>query len=276
MKKVLLLLFVGLFAVVLVACGDEGEGSDESATSTIKVGATSVPHAQILEEAKPLLTDKGIELVIEEYQDYVLPNKDLSSGDLDANYFQHIPYLESQVEDFEYDFVNLGGIHVEPMAVYSKNIKSVEDISKGTEVIISRSVPDHGRILALFESEGLITLDENVKKAEATINDIVENELDLTFSPDVDPAVLPEMYEREEDALVVINTNYAIEAGLSPVDDSLFIEGGESPYVNVIAVRSEDEKDEALLTLVDVLQSEEIQNFITEKYNGEVVPVGAE
>ncbi|MCT2535926.1 MetQ/NlpA family ABC transporter substrate-binding protein [Aquibacillus koreensis] len=300
MKKLLSLLLVAFLVLVLAACGtadDENNTSagdtDENATETegteatdenteaeetveIKVGATSVPHAEVLDEAKELLAAEGIELVIEEYQDYILPNQDLSNGELDANYFQHIPYLESQIAEFEYDFVNLGGIHVEPMGVYSTNITSVEDIPEGTEVIISRSVPDHGRILALFESQGLIKLDESVNKAEATIDDIVENELNLEFSPDVDAAVLPEMYEREEDALVAINTNYAIEAGLSPLDDSLFVEGADSPYVNVIAVRSEDENNEALLKLVEVLQSEEIQNFISETYNGEVVAVGGE
>ncbi|WP_182201551.1 MetQ/NlpA family ABC transporter substrate-binding protein [Paraliobacillus salinarum] len=278
MRKVLLLLFVGLFALVLAACSSEdekqsAEGGDE--TTAIKVGATSIPHAEVLEQAKPLLKEKGIELEIAEYQDYILPNEDLSNGELDANYFQHIPYFESQVADFDYDFVNLGGIHIEPMAVYSKSINSVDDIPEGTEVIISRSVPDHGRILALFEAEGLIKLDESVNKASATVEDIVENPLDLTFSPDVDAAVLPEMYEREEDALVAINTNYAIEAGLSPVDDSLFVEGSESPYVNIIAVRAEDENNEALLALVEVLQTEEIKNFINETYSGEVVPVDA-
>lgn len=279
MRKVLLLLFVGLFALVLAACSSEdekqsAEGGDE--TTAIKVGATSIPHAEVLEQAKPLLKEKGIELEIAEYQDYILPNKDLSEGEIDANYFQHIPYFESQVTDFDYDFVNLGGIHIEPMAVYSKSVTSVDDIPEGTEVIISRSVPDHGRILALFEAQGLIKLDESVNKASATVEDIVENPLDLTFSPDVDAAVLPEMYEREEDALVAINTNYAIEAGLSPVDDSLFVEGSESPYVNIIAARAEDENNEALLALVEVLQTDEIKNFINETYSGEVVPVDAE
>ncbi|CQR46541.1 Methionine-binding lipoprotein MetQ precursor [Paraliobacillus sp. PM-2] len=278
MKKVLLLLFIGFFAVVLAACGTEDSDSaaEGEGNTTIKVGATSVPHAEVLEQAKPLLAEKDIDLIISEYQDFILPNEDLSNGELDANYFQHIPYFESQVEDFDYDFVNLGGIHIEPMAVYSKNITSVDAIPEGTEVIISRSVPDHGRILALFEAQGLIKLDENVNKAKATIDDIVENPLDLTFSADVDAAVLPEMYEREEDALVAINTNYAIEAGLSPIDDSLFVEGSDSPYVNIVAARAEDENNEALLALVEVLQSDVIKNFITETYNGEVVPVNAQ
>ncbi|MDC3417887.1 MetQ/NlpA family ABC transporter substrate-binding protein [Aquibacillus salsiterrae] len=296
MKKIVGFLFAVLFIAVLAACGtaeeeegqeldnnagteenssDTAEGTDEpEELVTIKVGASSTPHAEILEEAKPMLKEQGVDLVIEEYQDYILPNEDLANGDLDANYFQHIPYLEDQMEEFGYDFVSLGGIHVEPMAVYSKNITSVDDIPEGAEVIISRSVPDHGRILALFEAQGLIKLDEEVNKASATVDDIVENPLNLTFSPDADAAFLPEMYEQEGDALVAINTNYAIEAGLSPIEDSLFVEGADSPYVNVIAARAEDEDNEALQKLVQVLQSEAIQNFITETYNGEVVPVG--
>ncbi len=283
MKK-FMTLFAVLFVLVLAACGTSTDkdtdkkdtAGDKEATKeekVIKIGASSVPHAEILEEAKPLLKEKGIDLEIETYQDYILPNEDLSNGTLDANFFQHIPYLEDQIATANYKFDHIGGIHIEPMGVYSKNIKSIDDIKKGTEVILSRSVSDHGRILELFETNGLIKLDEKAKKSEATVKDIVENKLDLTFSADVDPALLPEMYDKEADALVAINTNYAIEAGLKPLDDALFIEGDKSPYVNVIVVRSEDKDNKELNELVDVLHSEEIQNFIKEKYKGAVVPV---
>ena len=281
--KRLLTLFSILVVLVLAACGgssneestDEnaGEGVDTTEEVTITVGASSVPHAEILEEAKPLLEEKGIILEIEPYEDYVLPNDDLAEGTLDANYFQHIPYLEQTVADTGYDLTHIGGIHIEPMGVYSKGIEDVDSIPEGTEVILSNSVSDHGRILGLFQSQGLIKLDESVDVAAATIDDIVENPLDLKFSPDYDPAFLPEIYETEENALVVINTNFAIGAGLNPLEDSLFIEGEDSQYVNVIAVRSEDKDREELKTLVEVLQSEEIQNFIIENYEGAVVPV---
>lgn len=281
--KRLLTLFSILVVLVLAACGgssneestDEnaGEGADTTEEVTITVGASSVPHAEILEEAKPLLEEKGIILEIEPYEDYVLPNDDLAEGTLDANYFQHIPYLEQTVADTGYDLTHIGGIHIEPMGVYSKGIEDVDSIPERTEVILSNSVSDHGRILGLFQSQGLIKLDESVDVAAATIDDIVENPLDLKFSPDYDPAFLPEIYETEENALVVINTNFAISAGLNPLEDSLFIEGEDSPYVNVIAVRSEDKDREELKTLVEVLQSEEIQNFIIENYEGAVVPV---
>ncbi|WP_026569558.1 MULTISPECIES: MetQ/NlpA family ABC transporter substrate-binding protein [Sediminibacillus] len=280
MKKYLFLLLTAAVLAVLAACGSSDEdnssdggtsgGGDES--TEIKVGASSTPHAEILEEAKPLLEEQGVTLTISEYQDYVLPNQDLEDGEIDANYFQHKPYLKDQINQFGYDFVSLGGVHVEPMGVYSKNISSIDEIPDGTEVIISRSVADHGRILSLFEANGLIKLDENVDKAAATTDDIVENPKNLTFSPDVDAATLPEMYESEEDALVAINTNYALEAGLVPTEDAIFVEDEDSPYVNQVVVRSEDKDNEALNTLVEVLQSEEIQNFISENYDGAIVP----
>ncbi len=293
MKKLSLFLLTILLAVVLVACGssndeeekETGDNDTEEQQATnnedadeevelveLIVGASNVPHAEILEEAAPLLKEKGIDLVIETYQDYVFPNEDLDSGTLDANFYQHIPYFENQIEEIGYDFVNLGAIHLEPMGIYSKNINSVDDISEGTVVIISRSISDHGRILSLLENEGLIKLDETVDPVSATVNDIVENPLNLEFDDSVDPGFLPEFYEREVDALVAINTNYALEADLVPTEDALILETSESPYVNIVAARSEDKDNEQLKALVEVLQSEEIQTLILEKYEGSVLP----
>ncbi len=296
MKKLLLVLLGITLIVTLAACGsseeEDSNGSEEESTeeaessseggeeaaeseepTEIVVGASSVPHAEVLEEAKPLLEEEGINLTIETYQEYVLPNEDLDNGTLDANYFQHIPYFELQLEDFGYDFVNLGGIHIEPLGVYSKTIESVDDIEEGTVFIMSRSVADHGRVLTLLEQNDLITLDESVNKDSATLDDITENPLNLEFDTSIEPALLPEFYEREEEALVAINTNYAIEGGLVPTEDSLIIEESDSPYVNIVAARAEDEENEALQTLVDVLRSDEIKTFIEEEYNGAVVPV---
>ncbi|WP_404454025.1 MetQ/NlpA family ABC transporter substrate-binding protein [Virgibacillus necropolis] len=271
MKKFLAFISV-LVVLTLAACGGNEEKNSDS-DSEITVGASSVPHAQILEEAKPILKEKGITLNIEEYQDYVLPNQDLASGDLDANYFQHIPYLQNQKEELGYDFTHIGGIHIEPIGIYSKTIKSVKDIPEGTEVIMSRSVADHGRVLSLLEKEGLIKLSDEVNKVEATVDDIVKNPKNLKFSADIDAAFLPDMYKSEEEALVAINTNYAIGAELNPLEDALILEGEESPYVNVIAVKKDNKDNKALHTLVDVLHSEEIQNFILEEFEGAVVPV---
>lgn len=286
MKKLLVLLSA-LFVFTLAACGG-GSTTNETAETeidgnetediqteevTIKVGASSVPHAEILEKAQPILAEEGITLEIEQYEEYVLPNDDLASGLLDANYFQHIPYLEQTVADTGYDLTHIGGIHIEPMGVYSKSITSIDDIEDGTEVILSNSVSDHGRILNLFATNGLITLADDVEIDKAQLDDIVENPKNLKFSPNYEPAFLPEIYETEDDVLVVINTNFAIQAGLDPKEDSIFIENDDSPYVNVIAVRTEDKNNEALHRLVEVLHSEEIQSFIVEKYEGAVVPV---
>ncbi|NBJ71130.1 MULTISPECIES: MetQ/NlpA family ABC transporter substrate-binding protein [Clostridia] len=270
-KYILSILFLISLGSVLAACGGDDKAADDN---KIIVGASSVPHAEILEEAKPLLEKEGITLEISEYQDYVLPNDDLDRGEINANYFQHIPFLEQTISDTGYELDYIAGIHIEPIGVYSKGIASIDDIPEGTEVIMSNSVPDHGRILTLFEEQGLIKLDTGVDKAKATIDDIAENPKNLKFSPEYEAATLPEYYEREENALVAINTNYAIDAGLKPTKDGLFIEDEDSPYVNVLAVKKEDKDDEALIKLAEVLQSEEIQSFMEEKYDGAVVPVG--
>ncbi|MFC0478281.1 MetQ/NlpA family ABC transporter substrate-binding protein [Robertmurraya beringensis] len=280
MKKFLSLFLSLAVALVLAACGtakeDEsnaGEGEETAETTELVVGASNVPHAEILEEAKSLLAEKGIELKIETFQDYILPNQALESGDLDANYFQHIPYLESQMAEHGYDFANAGGIHIEPMGVYSKKYKSLEELPEGAHIIMSSSVADHGRILTMLEKEGLITLKEGVNNVEATVEDIAENPKNLHFDTEYEASLLPQIFNNDEGDAVLINSNYAIDAGLNPIEDSIAIEDKESPYVNVIAVRKGDENSEAIKALVEVLHSQEIQDFILEKYEGAVVPV---
>lgn len=280
MKKFLSLFLSLAVALVLAACGtandDEsngGEGEEAAETTELVVGASNVPHAEILEEAKSLLEEKGIELKIETFQDYILPNQALESGDLDANYFQHIPYLESQMAEHGYDFANAGGIHIEPMGVYSKKYESLDDLPEGAHIIMSSSVADHGRILTMLEKEGLITLKAGINNVEATVEDIAENPKNLHFDTEYEASLLPQIYNNDEGDAVLINSNYAIDAGLNPIEDSIAIEDKESPYVNVIAVRKDDENSEAIKALVEVLHSKEIQDFILEKYKGAVVPV---
>ena len=273
MKKALLVILSAVFMVFLAACGSSDSGSGDEETTTIKVGASSTPHAEILEEAKPLLEKEGVDLEIEEYQDYVLPNDDLANGDLDANYFQHIPYLETSNADTGYDLISLGGVHLEPMGVYSKNIKKIDDIKDGTEVLMGRNVAEQGRVLSIFQEEGLIKIKDGVEPVDATFDDIAENPKNLKFSMEVDPAFLPDSYESEEDALVVINTNYALQANLKPSEDALILEGTDSPYANIVAARAEDKDNEALQKLMDVLHSDEIKQFIEEKYDGSILPV---
>ncbi len=283
MKKWLSVLFTLGLVLLLAACGGGEEKNDSAAndtdadkkeTTTLVVGATNVPHAEILEEAKPLLEEKGIELEIETFQDYVLPNQALESKDLDANFFQHIQYLEGQIKDHNYDFVSAGAIHIEPIGIYSKRHQSVEDVPNNATVILSNSVADHGRVLALLEKEGLITLKEGVDKATATIEDIAENKKNLEFDPNYEPKLLPEIYNNDEGDIVIINSNYAMEYGLNPSEDSIAIESSENnPYVNIVAVRKEDENKESIKALIEVLHSQEIQDFINEKYKGAVIPV---
>ncbi|MCG7345427.1 MetQ/NlpA family ABC transporter substrate-binding protein [Sporosarcina sp. ACRSL] len=281
MKKVLSALLLTVLVLALAACGtkDKDEGTGNNATGNngeltkLVVGASNTPHAVILEEVKPLLKEKGVDLEIETYQDYILPNKDLESGLLDANYFQTIPYLESQMADFGYDFVNAGGIHIEPMGVYSKKYKSLDELPDGATILMSNSVSDHGRVLEMLEKEGLITLDESVDKVKAELSDIVDNPKNLKFEPDYEAALLPTLYNNNEGDAVLINSNYAIDAGLNPLEDSIAIEESDSPYVNVIAVRSGDENSDAIKALVEVLTSDEIQEFILKEWSGSVVPV---
>ncbi|WP_442595998.1 MetQ/NlpA family ABC transporter substrate-binding protein [Neobacillus sp. D3-1R] len=279
MKKWLSVLLSLAMALVLAACGtseektEGGNAGKEDGLKKLVVGASNVPHAEILEEAKPLLKDKGIDLEITTFQDYVLPNQALESGELDANYFQHIPYLNAQIKENGYDFVNAGGIHIEPIGVYSKKYKSLDELPEGAHIIVSNSVADHGRILTMLENKGLIKLKEGVEKTEATVDDIVENPKKLNFDAEYEASLLPQIYNNGEGDAVLINSNYAIDAGLNPLEDSIAIEESDSPYVNVIAVRKGDENKEEIKTLVEVLRSKEIQDFILEKYKGAVVPV---
>lgn len=277
-KKVLASTLLSASVLALAACGTDDEGTktgstDNEESSTLVVGASNTPHAIILEQVEPILEKQGIDLEIEPYQDYVLPNQDLESGDIDANYFQHIPYFEGQIKDFGYDFANAGGIHIEPIGIYSKKYKSLSELPEGATILLSNSVADHGRMLSLLEQEGLIKLKEGIDKTEAEISDIAENPKNFKFDAETEASLLYQMYENEEGDAVLINSNYAIDNGLNPLEDAIAIENSDSPYVNIIAVRAGDENDKKIKALVEALRSEEIQEFILEKWGGSVVPV---
>ena len=275
MKKIVSFALILVLSFALAACGTGGsdKGGDGKDSVELVVGASNVPHAEILEKAQPLLKEKGIDLKIETFQDYVLPNKALEQTDLDANYFQHIPYLEAQIAENGYDFVNAGGIHIEPIGIYSQKYKSLDELPNGAEIIMSSSVADHGRALSLLEAQGLLTLKEGIDKTTATVKDITDNPKKITFKTDIEAALLPQVYNNKEGDAVMINSNYAIDADLNPLKDSIAIEDENSPYVNVIAVRKGDENSKAIKALVEVLHSKEIQDFILEEYEGAVVPV---
>lgn len=281
MKKYLSFLLLSVLLLALAACGEGNNDKDKDTSkegtdgekTVLKVGASHTPHAVILEKAKPILEKEGIELKIEEYQDYILPNEDLNNGDIDANYFQHLPYLNQKVKDEGYDIVNVGEIHVEPIGIYSKKYKSIDELPDGATILISNSISDQGRILTLLETNGLIKLKEGIDKKSATLDDIVENPKNLKIEASDAPEMMVTYYENEEGDAVVINSNFAIDAQLNPKEEAIIMESDDSDYPNVIAVRSEDKDNPAIKKLVEVLQSEEIQNFILEEWNGNVIPV---
>lgn len=284
MKKLLTGLFLSILVLALAACGagkkEETSSSSSSSDSdskenvTLTVGASNTPHAVILEKAKPILAKEGIDLKIETYQDYVTPNQHLESGELDANYFQHVPYLELSIKENGYDFVNAGAIHIEPIGIYSKKYKSLEELPKGATILLSSSVADHGRMLSLLEAKGLIKLKDGVNKTAAEIKDIVDNPKNFKFDANTAPEMLVQMYENNEGDAVLINSNYAIDNGINPLEDAIVLEDSEeSPYLNVVAVRAGDETKPEIKKLVEVLKSKEIQDFMLEEWKGAVLPV---
>ncbi len=269
MKKLLKVLFATFVTLTLVACSSDK--SEEE--NLIKVSATLDPHATILEFIKPiLLEDYGYELEIIVLDDYFIFNRALDSGDVLANYFQHVPFFEGEVEANGYDIVNAAGIHIEPFGLYSNEISDLSELKDGDKIIIGNSVADHGRILTIFENLGLIKLDENVVKNEALTSDIVENNLNLEFL-EIKPELLYTALVNNEGAIVAINGNYALANDLVPIEDALVLEEGgqDNPYVNILAVQSENIDDPRVKALVEVLKSDDVKDFINDTYQGSVI-----
>lgn len=272
MKKLLKIALALLLTVGVVGCGSKSGSADEK---TLTVSATLDPHSKILEQAKPILKEKyGIDLTIKVLDDYYIFNKALSTGDVDANYFQHRPFFDGDVEKNSYKIVEAGAIHIEPFGFYSKTIKSKDDIQDGAKVIISNSVADHGRILAILADAGLITIQDGVKVLDATVKDIASNPKNLKFT-EIKPELLATSFNNGEGDLVAINGNYALQAGLNPTQDAVIIESvsSENPYVNIVACQEGHENDEKIKALVEVLKSDEIKKFIEETYKGSVIVV---
>lgn len=282
MKKIFGIATTLLLTAALAACGtgSNSGSSDSSAaegeSTKLVIGASVTPHAEILEQAKPLLAEEGIDLEIKTFDDYVLPNKALENGDIDANYFQHIPYLNKQIADNGYDFVNAGTIHIEPMGLYSKRISDISELEDGATVLTSTSESDWGRILTILQDADLITLKDGVDTETATFDDIAENPKNLEFKHDVDPSLLATAYQNDEADLIAINANFAFGIDLNPADDSVLLEADNSPYVNVIAVRSGDEDSDKIKKLIEVLHSDEIKDFVEEQWQGSVKIVDAD
>lgn len=274
MKKILIATAAALTAALtLTACG--GKSNDPH---TLTIAATPVPHAEILEQAKPLLKAEGYDLDVKVVQDYVIPNTALANNDVDANYSQHLPYMDTVIEehkgDPKYDFVNAGAIHLEPIGIYSKKYKSLNDLPEGAKVLMRNTVSDEGRILAIFQQAGLIKLKAGIPVVSTRVADIIDNPKHLDFRPNIEASMLPTMYRNDEGDAVVINANFALGAGLDPVHDPIAIESPDNnPYVNIITVHRGHEHDPKIEALVKVLRSPEIQQFIRDKYKGAVIPV---
>ncbi|WP_321004734.1 MetQ/NlpA family ABC transporter substrate-binding protein [Eisenbergiella porci] len=257
------------------ASAQEAENTAETAVESkgkVTVAATSVPHAEILEAAKPLMAAQGWELVVTEFTDYVQPNEVVEAGDMDANYFQHITYMESYNEEKGTHLVNAGDIHYEPLGVYPGKQSDLAAITEGAEIAVPNDTTNEARALLLLQEQGLITLNDGAG-ITATVNDIKENPHKIKFvelAAEQIPRSLPDF------DFAVINGNYALEAGLNAADDALAVETSDSDavkkYVNVIAVKEGNENNEGIKALVEVLKSDEMKKFINDTYQGSVVP----
>jgi D-methionine transport system substrate-binding protein len=234
---------------------------------TIKIGVTPGPHAQIMEQVKKVAAEKGLELDILEFSDYVVPNQALNDGDLQANSFQHQPYLDNQVKDRGFDLVSVGQTVNFPMGIYSKKVKSLDELKDGASVAIPNDPTNGGRALLILADKGLIKLRDGAG-LKVSPADVVENPKNITFA-ELDAAQLPRALD-DVDASV-INTNYALEAGLDPAKDPIAREGEKAPYINVIAVRAQDKDAEWVKTLVDAYHSAAVKDFVATQFKGAVI-----
>lgn len=283
-KALLSILLTGIVAFgVLTGCGssssesssdskDAGATEDSEKNTVIKVAASATPHAEILEQVKPILEEQGYDLEITVFDDYVQPNEVVESGEFDANYFQHQPYLDSFNEEKGTHLVSIGGIHYEPFGIYPGTKNSLDDISDGDSIAVPNDTTNEARALLLLQDNGIIKLKDGAG-LDATVNDIVENPYNVKIV-ELEAAQVARVVD--ETAYVVLNGNYALEAGYSVGKDALAYEKSDSEaaktYVNIIAVKEGNEDNEALKALVKVLKSDEIKDYINETYDGAVIP----
>ena len=257
MKKLLTALAAS--AALTAAAAQAGE---------ISVAATAVPHAELLEFVKPALAKEGVDLKVKVFTDYVQPNVQVAEGRLDANFFQHQPYLDEFNASRGTALVSIAGVHVEPFGAYSSKIKKLDELSEGAQVVIPNDATNGGRALLLLQKAGVIKLKDGAG-ITATVKDIAENPKGIKVR-ELEAATLPRVLAQVD--LALINTNYALEAGLNPTKDALVIEGSDSPYVNILVVREASKNDAALQKLAKALHSAEVKAFIADKYQGAVVP----
>ena len=296
MKKLISVALAGTLALSLAACGSSASSSAAESTApaeseaastseaaseettdlagtTLKVAASPTPHAEILNAAKDILAEQGITLEVVEFSDYVQPNLVTESGEVDANYFQHTPYLESFNEENGTHLVSVGAIHYEPFGIYPGKSNDLENIADGATIAVPNDTTNEARALQLLAAQGLIEIDPEAG-LNATPNDITSNPKNLEFT-ELDAAMIPNTIEEFD--LNVINSNYALQAGLNPAEDALASEDAASDaaqtYANIVAVKAGHENDPAIVALVDALHSEEIQEFINTTYAGSVLPI---
>lgn len=235
---------------------------------TLSIAATPVPHAELLEHIKPVLAQEGITLDIKVFTDYVQPNMQVADGHLDANFFQHKPYMDSFNAEHKTDLVSVGLVHVEPFGAYSQKITRLDELKDGALIALPNDPSNGARALLLLQEQGLIKL-EDPDNILATSRDIADNPKGLKFR-ELEAAALPRILPDVDMAL--INTNYALEAGLNPLEDALFIEGADSPYANLVATTADKKDDAAIASLVKALNSDDVRDFIKENYKGAIVP----
>lgn len=282
MKKLLALTMALVLCLGLAACGgdttDPAAGNEDTnnqtgETVTLRVGATPAPHQEILEQVVDTLAAQGTTLEIVPYNDYNVPNTAVEEGEDDANFFQHVTYMENFNADKGTHLVNAGAIHYEPMGIYAGKSDSLENIADGAVIAVPNDPTNEGRSLLLLQELGLITLKEDAG-LEATPNDIADNPKNLEFQ-EMEAAMLPQTIDEVD--FSIINSNYALDAGLNPMTDALATEDPESDaaqaYANIIAIKEGNENNEAIKALVAALQSDEVREFIETTYNGSVVPM---
>lgn len=267
MKK---LVSFGLSLALAVSALSVGAFAEED--KTITVAASATPHAEILEQAKPILAEEGYDLQVTVFDDYIMPNEVVESGDMDANYFQHLPYLEQYNEEKGSHLVSVGGIHYEPFGIYPGTKTSLDDVADGDSVAVPNDTTNEARALLLLQDNGLIKLKDGAGLT-ATVTDIEENPYNLDIV-ELEAAQVARVVD--ETAYVVLNGNYALAAGFSVAKDALAYEKSDSEaaktYVNIIAVKEGNEENPGVQALVDVLKSDEIRNYINETYDGAVIP----
>ncbi len=278
-KKLFAAVLVGALSVsALTACGssDDSKGTDSTSSDaglkTITVAASATPHAEILEYAKTALKEKGYDLQVTIFDDYVKPNEVVESGEFDANYFQHVPYLESFNEEKGTHLVVAGKIHYEPFGIYPGTKKSLGDIADGDSIAVPNDTTNEARALLLLQDNGIIKLKDGAG-INATVNDIAENPHNIKIV-ELEAAQVARVVD--ETAFVVLNGNYALAAGFSVGKDALAYEQNDSEaaktYVNVIAVKEGNENNDGIKALVDVLKSDDVKNYIKDTYDGAVLP----